>query len=162
VYATTLIQHGGNIPGFSAHFSLVPSTGFGWFGSRTLTTSSCLSPRRSPFPFRRTAQSDTSIPPGVEPDPSLFPAYAGSYEDPSGIGPVTVTANGATLSIDIPSFDVNGTPYVPVLVPATLDNFVLTVNGEPINLTFIADSTGAYVWIRTRITVAHRIAIDGG
>ena len=163
VYATTLIQHGGNIPGFSAHFSLVPSTGFGmvWFAN----ADDIVLPKSTSFAlfhFAGLPSPTTSIPPGVEPDPSLFPAYAGSYEDLNGIGPVTVTANGATLSIDIPSFDVNGTPYVPVLVPATLDNFVLTVNGEPINLTFIADSTGAYVWIRTRITVAHRIAIDGG
>jgi hypothetical protein len=39
-----------------------------------------------------------------------------------------------------------------------MDNFVVTVQGAPIPLTFIADSTGAYEWIRTRIAVAKRVS----
>ncbi len=43
-----------------------------------------------------------------------------------------------------------------------MDNFIVTVQGSPLPLTFIADSTGAYVWIRTRIAVVKRVLNNGG
>ena len=107
--------------------------------------------------------SPTTEPPaGVAVDPSLFPSYAGTYNDPNELGLITVTASGATLSIDVPTFDAASTPYEQTLQPTSMDNFIVNVQGRPIPLTFIADSTGAYVWIRTQTAVARRVPGDGG
>jgi hypothetical protein len=95
-------------------------------------------------------------------DTSLFPSYAGTYDDPNGLGLITVTASGATLSIDVPTFDAASTPYDQRLQPMSMDNFTITVQGSPIPLTFIADSTGAYVWIRTQTVVGKRVSDAGG
>jgi hypothetical protein len=99
---------------------------------------------------------------GVAIDPSLFPSYAGTYNDPNGLGPMTVTASGTTLSIDVPAFDTTDTPYDQILHPTSMDNFTVTVQGQALQLTFIADSTGAYVWLRTQAVVARRVSDTAG
>ena len=104
----------------------------------------------------------TQTPPGVAVDTSLFPSYAGTYDDPNELGVTTVTASGATLTIDVPTFDAASTPYEQTLQPTSMDNFIVNVQGRPIPLTFIADSTGAYVSIRTQTAVARRVPGDGG
>jgi CubicO group peptidase (beta-lactamase class C family) len=162
-YVTKLVWHNGSLPGFTSWFYLVPSTGFGmvWFANADnveLTTSVALA-----LESFAGLTNPTSLPPaGLAADSSLFSSYAGTYDDPNGTGLITVTANGATLSIDIPTFDAANTAYDHTLQPTSMDNFIVTVQGSPIPLTFIADSTGAYVWIRTQIAVAKRVSNNGG
>jgi hypothetical protein len=72
-----------------------------------------------------------------------------------------VTANGTTLSIDVPAFDTSNVPYDHTLKPSSMDNFTMTVQGAPLALTFIADSTGTYVWLRTQLGVGKRVLNDG-
>jgi len=159
IYATKLVWHDGAIPGFTSFFFLLPSTGGGivWFANADnveFVTSLVLALQS----FAGLTNPTTTTPPGVAVDTSLFPSYAGTYDDPHGIGPVTITANATTLSIDVPSFDAANTPYDQALQPTSMDNFIVTVQGTPIPLTFIADSTGTYQWIRTRIAVAKRVS----
>jgi CubicO group peptidase (beta-lactamase class C family) len=157
-YLTKLIWHNGALAGFTSWFYLVPSTGFGivWLANAddVVFEKSVALAMQS---FAGLTDPTTQPPPGVAVDPSLFPSYAGTYNDPNGLGLVTVTASGATLSIDVPSFDAAGTPYDKTLQPTSMDNFIITVQGSPILLTFIADGTGAYVWIRTQTVVAKRV-----
>ena len=158
-YATKLVWHDGAIPGFTSSFFLLPSTGCGmvWFANADnveFVTSLVVALQS----FAGLTNPTTTPPPGVAVDTSLFPSYAGTYDDPHGIGPVTITANAKTISIDIPSFDAANTPYDQALQPTSMDNFIVTVQGAPIPLTFIADSTGTYQWIRTRIAVGKRVS----
>jgi CubicO group peptidase (beta-lactamase class C family) len=162
-YVTKLVWHDGAIPGFTSFFCFLPSTGSGivWFANADdveFTTSIVLALQS----FAGLTNPTTTPPPGVAVDTSLFPSYAGTYDDTNGIGLVTVTASAGTLSIDIPSFDAVNTPYDQVLRPTSMDNFVVTVQGSQIPLTFIADSTGNYMWIRTRIAVGKRVSNAGG
>ena len=55
-----------------------------------------------------------------------------------------------------PALDASNTPYTPQLQPATVDNFVVTVQGAPRQLTFIADGNGVYTYIRSRPYLATR------
>jgi hypothetical protein len=99
-------------------------------------------------------------PPGVAVNPGLFPSYAGTYDDPSDVGLIKVAENGSVLSIDIPTFDTANIPYNHALQPTSMDNFIVNEQGTPLPLTFIADSTGNYVWLRTRQAVAERVPSD--
>ncbi|MFL5306133.1 MAG: serine hydrolase domain-containing protein [Polyangia bacterium] len=162
-YLTKLVWHNGSLAGFTSWFYLVPSTGFGmvWLAnaadvqfvdSVALAMESfagLTNPTRQPLA-------------GIAIDPGLFPSYAGTYDDPNGLGPMTVTANGTTLSIDVPAFDTTNTPYDHTLHPTSMDNFTATVQGMTIPVTFIADATGAYVWLRTQAAVARRVSDNGG
>ncbi|HLK90378.1 MAG TPA: serine hydrolase domain-containing protein [Polyangia bacterium] len=162
-YVTKLVWHNGSLPGFMSWFYLVPSTGFGivWLANAdgvTFSKSVALALQS----FAGLTEPTTQAPAGVAVDPSLFPSYAGNYDDPNGLGPITVTASGSTLSIDVPSFDAAGTPYEKTLQPTSMDNFIITVQGSPVLLTFIPDATGTYVWIRTQTVVARRVPSDAG
>lgn len=161
-YLTKLVWHNGSLAGFTSCFYLVPSTGFGivWLANADdvqFVTSIALALES----FAGLTDPTTDPPPGVAVETNLFPSYAGTYNDPNGLGLITVTASGATLSIDVPTFDTASTPYDQTLHPTSMDNFTITVQGSPIPLTFIADSTGAYVWIRTQTVVAKRVSGDG-
>jgi CubicO group peptidase (beta-lactamase class C family) len=158
VYVTKLVWHNGSLPGFTSWFYLVPSTGFGivWLANADQVAFDA-SVALAMQSFAGLTDPTAQAPPGVAVDPSLFPSYAGTYDDPNGLGPITVSASGTTLSIDVPTFDAAGTPYDQALQPTSMDNFIVTVQGSPIPLTFIADSTGAYVWLRTQTAVARRV-----
>ena len=161
-YVTKLVWHNGSLAGFTSWFYLIPSTGFGlvWLANTddaAFNASTVLAFES----FAGLTHATTWPPPGVAVDPSLFSSYAGTYYDSNGLGTVTVNANGAALSIDIPALDAANVPYDHTLQPTSMDNFLVTVQGNPEGLTFIADSTGAYVWIRTQSTVAKRVSNDG-
>ena len=161
-YVTKLVWHNGALAGFTSWFYLVPSTGFGivWLANAddvNFVNSVVLALQS----FAGLTNPTTMTPAGIAVDPSLFPRYAGTYNDPNGTGLVTVTANGATLSVDIPTYDAAGTSYSQTLQPTSMDNFTITVQGTTIPVTFIADATGAYVWIRTREVVAQRVPSGG-
>ena len=157
-YLTKLVWHNGRLAGFTSWFYLVPATGFGivWLANADDVefVNSVVLAMQS---FAGLTNPTSEPPAGVAVDPTLFASYAGTYNDPNGLGLITVTANGATLSIDVPTFDTAGTPYDQTLQPTSMDNFIITVQGSPIPLTFIADTTGAYVWIRTQTVVARRV-----
>lgn len=161
-YVTKLVWHNGSIAGFTSWFYLVPSTGFGivWLANAddaAFDTSVALAFES----FAGLTNPSSWPPPGVAVDANLFPSYAGTYEDTNELGVVTVTANGGTLSIDIPSYDTANIAYDHTLQPTSMDNFIITVQGTAIDLTFIADSTGTYVWIRTQWAVCKRTANVG-
>ncbi|HEX8793959.1 MAG TPA: serine hydrolase domain-containing protein [Polyangiaceae bacterium] len=161
-YPTKLVSHGGDIPGYASDFYLVPATGFAMIafanadGVHFQSSVALALQRFAGLPAPGTP------PTGVAVDTSLFPLYAGSYDDPNNVGAVTVTANGGTLTISMPALDAANISYVPTLQPADRDNFVLTIEGQALEVTFVPDATGTYAWLRTRVFVAQRTAVDGG
>ncbi len=162
-YTTKLVWHNGSLPGFTSIFYLVPSTGFGivWFANAddvTFEASTALAFAS----FAGLTNPSAWPPPGLAVDSSIYSRYAGTYNDPNGLGAITVTANGTTLSIDIPTLDAANAPYDHALQATSMDNFNVTVQGAPTPLTFIADSTGAYVWLRTQQAVAKRVSNNAG
>ena len=72
------------------------------------------------------------------------------------MGQVNVTTDGTNLFMQIPSLDASNTPYTQQLQPTTVDNFVVTVQGTQMPLTFITDSNGVYTYIRCRPYLAIR------
>jgi CubicO group peptidase (beta-lactamase class C family) len=157
-YLATFVCHDGSTAGFTSFFGFLPSTGFGivYFANADMslfTTSTDL----ALVSFAGLPAPTTTMPPGLAVDWSLFPSYAGTYDAENAIGPLLIAANGTTLSISIPSFDATGTPYDHVLQPTSMDNFLVSAQGHQLPLTFIADSTGSYQWIRTRFAVGKRV-----
>ncbi len=161
-YATKLVSHGGDIPGFASDFYLVPSTGFGMVS----------------FASKDDAHFQTSVglalqsfaqlpapglpPPGVAVAPSTFASIAGSYYDPHNVGPVSVSVSGGSLVVSMPAVDAAKIPYDPTLVAVSADNFTLAIQGTTLEVTFLRDASGAYAWLRTRVFVAERQGLDGG
>jgi hypothetical protein len=54
------------------------------------------------------------------------------------------------------ALDATNTPYTPQLQPTSVDNFMVTAQGAPRPLTFIADGNGVYTYIRSRPYLAAR------
>lgn len=150
-----LVEHGGDVAGFAADIACIPSLDFCMVA---LANSSSAHLQDSVLVALQTLVDlpATSAVPDVAPKPERYPLYAGSYDDAFGVGTVTIATDGSKLTISIPSFDANGTPYQPELKPLNVDNFILTVGGEQRPLTFIADETGVYRYGRSRPYVATR------
>lgn len=157
-YDTKLVSHGGDINGFAADFYLVPSSGFGivmFANADGAHFGSSLGLALQTFAELPAA---TTIPAETKPDTTRFADYAGEYDDAHNVGHVTVTATGGALSISMPDVEAAGVPYDKALTPATIDNFVLSIQGTTVVVTFIKDGTGAYRYLRTRPFVAIRPA----
>lgn len=151
-----LTSHGGDIPGFAADIELLPDQRFAivilanadyaHFSKSAAVAMATLVDLGEP-----TAEPDVTI------DPKLFDAFAGSYaEDHNVLGPIVVSRDGEELLASLPSLDAVGYPYSPVLTPTTPGNFILTLDGYPLGVTFIPDEQGVYRYFRTRVAVGTR------
>jgi hypothetical protein len=159
-YPTALVYHGGDIPGFAADFYLVPSTGFGvvlmanaddaHFSTSLVTALTSFAGLAPP----------TSIPATMQPDPTTYPKLVGTYLDSHMVaGHVVIgvdTSNNVT--VDLPDVDpvTPPIPYDKTLTPYGPNVFLWKVQGTTIDVTFVPDSTGAFVWLRTRVFAAQR------
>jgi len=164
--ATKVVAHGGDINGFGADFWLVPSTGFGVValanadGAHFSKSIALAAKSFGSLPAATT-------PPDAKVDPASFDAFVGSYQDPKNVGRVTIERAGTDLNILLPDVEAAGVAYEKKLIPYTPNNFVLRIQGTQALLTFIADTTGKYAWMRTRFFVAKRSetmashAVDG-
>jgi len=159
-----VLQHGGDINGFSSYVFVLPELRFAVV---------MLASGDNAQPFGETLaealRNLVTLPsaepmPGFEPDPATFQEEVGTYRvGHLGID-VTVTLvsagdaspGAAQLRIDIPAAANLGVTYDPVLVPSSLRNFQLTMNGSPTNLTFIHGADGS-VWLRNRLWVGKRV-----
>jgi hypothetical protein len=59
----------------------------------------------------------------------------------------------------MPAVDSAGVPYDKKLDPVLPDNFLLSIQGTKVLLTFIKDASGKVTWMRTRPFVAQRTAM---
>ncbi len=151
-YTIPLVQHGGDIPGFAADLTIIPSLHFGFiamanadgahFTKSLVTAISTLNELPAP-----------ATPPDLKPDPSTFGMYEGTYNDDYNAGPIIVTKVGDNLEVSMPTVDQANIPYTPVLTPGAGNNFVLAIQGTQLQVTFIEDESGAMRYFRTRAFV---------
>jgi CubicO group peptidase (beta-lactamase class C family) len=157
-YTMPVANHDGDIPGFASTFFCLPEQQFCFialanasnahFNNSLLVALQTLADLPSPGTL-----------PNVAPRPERYPLYAGAYVDPFEVGRIEVTTDGSKLLIEIPALDASSTPYGRELAPTAIDNFNLTIAGqEPRALTFIADSTGVYRYLRSRPYLAVRVS----
>jgi CubicO group peptidase (beta-lactamase class C family) len=153
--AINVVLHGGDIAGFAADIICLPSQDFCLVSLANANVAHLQNGLLVALNTLVTLPPESALP-DVAPKPERYPLYVGAYDDAFGVGKVNIATDGAKLTISIPSLDADGTPYKPELSPATVDNFVLTVAGEQRPLTFLADDTGTYKYIRSRPYLATR------
>jgi hypothetical protein len=95
--------------------------------------------------------------PTIAADPATFARYEGAYDDQHLAGRIAVRKEGATLTISLPDADAAKIPYDHALVATSPDNFVFTIDGDPLPVTFILDGAGQPEYLRTRAFVARRL-----
>jgi hypothetical protein len=151
----SIVQHGGDINGFSADLITVPSTGSALIVLANADYAHFYDTHR--FALAQYANLPAPVsPPDLRVDAGTFPALAGNYQDDFNIGRMTITANALDLGIALPDLDAAGVPYGKTLVPLAPDNFALTIDGYETQITFIRDSAGRPEMIRERFFVAKR------
>jgi CubicO group peptidase (beta-lactamase class C family) len=154
-YETTLLTHGGLIPGYQSNWFMLPASGWG-------IVAFCNSD--ADFPDTSFAESlrdlaplpAPSAPPNDAPDPSTYAKIAGAYYDANYLGHVSIAANGGGLTISMPDMDAQSVTYDKTLTPFAIDNFTFKFDGQDTAVTFIPDGAGGYAWMRTRGFVAKR------
>jgi CubicO group peptidase (beta-lactamase class C family) len=146
-YNLTLVQHGGDVPGYATTFWCIPS--------RDICFVALANHSLSHFDqaFGRALPSLVDLPPAqpvpdIQPRPELFPAYAGVYQDAT-VGDVTITVSEGKVMISLPALEAQGIPYERVLQPVAIDSFVLTAGGEGQLMTFIREGD-VYKYLRCR------------
>jgi CubicO group peptidase (beta-lactamase class C family) len=156
-----IVTHGGAIPGFAADLYYVPACDLGlitlantdgaYFINSLVTTLKTLCTLPAP-----------STAPDLKVDPASFGAFLGTYEDPYNVGTIHVTLDGNQLKVEMPLLDSLKIPYDPVLAPSLPDNFVLTVQGAELPVTFLRDDQEQVEYLRTRAFVGARVEVDAG
>jgi hypothetical protein len=156
-YETPLVEHDGEIAGYSAQFMLLPEHDFGF----VLFSNRSDAPR---FPNTVTAllglaglSAEIPAPVELDPAPERFQEYAGTYEDEFLAGTVVVAAQDGRVTLTSSALDAAGIPYEQELRATTLHNFVFMLQGREIPVTFIANEAGHFTWLRARHFVARRI-----
>lgn len=152
-----VITHGGAIPGYSAEIWYIPSLRFG-FVTLASTDNAYFYDTLGVALLSLTQLPASEVGPSYTPDPAEWPRYAGAYDDPFNIGPVEVIAHTTSISVNMPELDRLRIPYEHELVPTSPRNFVLTVQGYPLGVTFILDQAGNSEYFRTRVAVAERVS----
>jgi len=160
VYPLTIVNHGGDIPGFAADVYYVPSLRFGFVALANadgahltqsfVTALATLTTLPSPEPAPDVTISDAEL-----------ASYAGTYHEDFGYGDIVITHSGGGLAISMPVLDQAGIPYDPVLGQIAPDNFYFLVQGVPLALTFFRDDTGITRYLRTRVFVGVRVDAFG-
>ncbi len=64
------------------------------------------------------------------------------------------------LHLQLPDLDAAGYPYQAILDPLSLRNYILWVDGYPLQLTILLDDQGKAEYLRTRIAVGARVEPD--
>jgi CubicO group peptidase (beta-lactamase class C family) len=156
---TPVWHHSGMINGFAANLSLLPEFGFGmitlastnnaFFGEALVQAIMTLTDAPPPTPA-----------PDVSDDPALYPDYVGEYLNPFNVGQMILSVKDGSLHLSMPDVDEAGVAYDPILVPISINNYLLTVGVLPIQLTVILDENGNGEFLRTRYFVGTRVDPD--
>jgi CubicO group peptidase (beta-lactamase class C family) len=160
-YAVEILGHGGATPGYATNIYCLKSqdtcmitlgsADAGQFGRSIATAFSTLVKLPAPSPA-----------PDVAVHPERYTEYAGTYLDSFDIGEVRITTKAEKLYATVPQFDDDKTPYETELAPVQGDTFVFTAGGRQIPVTFIADESGQYKYIRSRSSVPIRSDATAG
>ncbi len=160
-YETEVLAHDGGTMSFLHQFFMFPE--------HDLAFSICASSRDIDLTHSISTAATTLIdlgepspPPVPTPDPAKFSRHVGTYNDPWGVGEVVVTKEGDALLVEIPALTAAGFDYLPELYPQTSTIFLLVVDGEPMDITFIPEEEdGPSIYARNRDMVAVRVEPEG-
>lgn len=100
--------------------------------------------------------TDTTVPTGLVVTESDHAELVGDYTD-HFFGVMQVTDVGGALNVTVPLLDDLGVSYDPVLEYAGYqDVYLVTVDGQLMDLTFLHGEGGGYEWLRNRSFVGQR------
>lgn len=156
-YELPRISHAGALQGFSSDVFYFPSLDFGFI---TLANADGAYFRDTLEVALKTLVElpAPSTPPDLSVDPADYPLYVGDYTDPWNVGAISITTDGAELLISIELADNYDIPYDHVLEPYAPNNFILTIQGVELPVTFLFDEPSAAKYLRTRYFVGERDA----
>jgi len=156
-YEVPVWEHGGNTLSFSHFFYVLPAQEF--------AVAICASGYAVDFLRSVDAAVTTlvdlpepSAPPEYTFDPAALDDHVGTYTDPWNVGDMIVTREGDTLLVSMPTLDDYGYDVTPELEAVSSDIFVLYLDGDPFDLTFIPETDGGpSTWVRNRSFVTTRV-----
>lgn len=153
-----LWTHGGAIPGFSADLYVLPERDFAiavlangdgaYFGDSVEVAIQELVdglPAAGEFPDA-----------GIRDDLSH---HVGTYHDPWNIGTCSI-GQGETLTIECPTLEQYGYDVGEELQAVAQDNFVMTLNGDALQIALLAGPDHESQYLRHRAFVGHRVDPD--
>ncbi len=154
-YRTKILTHGGAIGGYSAELWAVPSADFVFV---TLANADGAYFRKSLVYAlgEIAAMPAPSSPPDDSVNPADFDKFVGEYEDKFNVGAIYITKESGELRVSMPDVDAAHIPYEKKLEPICPENFVLTIQGQRLQVTFISDDAGKVKYFRTRAFVGEK------
>jgi CubicO group peptidase (beta-lactamase class C family) len=153
-YTLRAIGHSGAIPGFSAEWHYIPELDVGFVAMSNADGAYYENTWMSVLKTVGNLPAP-SAKPSFASDPAKLPSYAGTYDDPNGVGKIVVTFESGQLKLQVDYFDKQHVKYGPGLTPLTPNNFVYDLAGQPDVVTFILDDAGKPEYFRTRSYVGH-------
>lgn len=154
-YQGTLAMQSGGLPGYTAELVLAPDAGVGvavLVSGDDVDLDATVEAALGAWG----ALGEVEDAPDPEIDPADWESLTGDYRDPFTLGPLSVELEDETLSLSIPMLDSFGPTYQAELDPVSRDNFLLTLDGETMLLTFLRGDDGRGETIRARPFVAFR------
>ena len=158
-YEIPVWEHGGNTISFSNILYILPeqdfaiaicSSGYGTDFTESLDVA-ITTMAELPEP------SDDA--PAYEIDPEKFDDHAGTYNDQYNVGIMEFTRDGDKLMVSAPTIEQYGYTVTPELTAVSSDIFILYLNGEPLDITFVKKD-GKSTFMRNRAFVATRTEED--
>ncbi|MEZ4430891.1 MAG: serine hydrolase domain-containing protein [bacterium] len=155
-----IIEHGGNINGYTAQLVTAPALGF---GAALLVNGDALNDRLNACAAPLLA-AQPGLPPAEAPpadravDRATFVDYVGDFDDPNNVGPIHVALDETgDLTLSMPLVEEAEVPYEPVLIDVARDMFLLRIQGLVIPISGIRRAGEETVhWLRTRFFVGTR------
>ncbi|NUO49468.1 MAG: beta-lactamase family protein [Polyangiaceae bacterium] len=155
-YPTPVWEHGGNTISMTNAFWVLPEKDF----------AICITTNGYATNFDHSVdvaiKTLVDLPAPIDPpmytvDPTQFSRHVGTYYDLHNVGEVTIEDNGGNLTISMPDLEAAGVNYDPELTAISSDIFVLHVDGQNLDLTFVPTTPGgSSVYIRNRAFVISR------
>jgi hypothetical protein len=144
-----LWQHGGNTMTMTSAFYVLPdddfvlsilSNGYGDSFSNTVLAA-----------LTEIVQLPAASDPPVYPAPENLESYVGTWEDPNGIGTITLSWATDHLEVSVPSLEAGGHTVQSTLTPLYKDLFYLNVDGVDYDVTFVDGADGTpHQYLRNR------------
>lgn len=104
-----------------------------------------------------TLPEPSSDPPEFTVDYDKFDEHTGYYNDPNNVGTMIVTKKDNKLLVSAPTLDKYDYSVSPELEPVTGSMFLLYLDGEPLDITFIKDEkSDKSIYMRNRMFVLTR------
>jgi CubicO group peptidase (beta-lactamase class C family) len=150
------IEHDGSLPGYSALVHLAPELDLGLAfvaNGNDVNFYPCIEAALAEIPWFDATPTLLDL----QVEHTDADAFVGDWVEPLAIvGDFSIArSDRGGLEVSFPQLDRAGISYLPDLIPVTLDNFHLIIDGFPVLLTGIFDDTGELTHLRTRLFVAH-------